>query len=280
MSTSSSAPTSPLEFPDRLETVRAALRAQEPALRTVATLFADAIATGGLVHVYANGHSRLAVEELCIRMGALTGFHPILQVGLTSFTDVVGPNGIRLNQALEKVEGLGEQLLDEFDIAPGEPLLAVSATGQTAVAVDIALAWRRRYPAHPLVLLCSREQARQGAPKHTSGKTFWHIAQEGGSAVHLLDNAMPVGDTSVTVAGRTDTYAICPVSSIGALSIVQCLNELTLRELDARGVRHHVLRNMHLKDTRDTYNAWIRDQRARYARALHNPAVPASSRRT
>jgi hypothetical protein len=46
-----------------------------------------------------------------------------------------------------------------------------------------------------------------------------------------------------------------------------------LRELDRRGVAHHVLRNMHLKDTRDTYDLWIRDQRIRYARALHNPAA-------
>jgi uncharacterized phosphosugar-binding protein len=212
-------------------------------------------------------------------MGALTGFHPILQVGLTSFTDVVGANGIRLNQTLEKVEGVGQPLLAEYDIAPGEPLLAVSATGQTTAAVDIALAWRRLHPRNPLVLLCSREQARQGAPKHSSGKTFWHIAKEGGGLVHLLDNAMPMGDTSVNVAGRTGEYAVCPLSSIGALSIVQCLNELSLRELDARGIQHHVLRNMHLQDTRDTYEAWIRDQRVRYARAMHNPALADGDRR-
>lgn len=56
---------------------------------------------------------------MCIRMGALTGFHPLLQVGLTTFTDVVGANGIRVNQAIEKVEGLGAKLLDEYDIAAG-----------------------------------------------------------------------------------------------------------------------------------------------------------------
>lgn len=259
----------PFEFPDQLVRVRDSLREQEPVLRRVAGLFADALAAGGLVHVYANGHSRLAVEELCIRMGALTGFHPILQTGLTTFTDVVGPNGIRLNQTIEKVEGLGNALLSEFDVAPGEPLLAISATGQTPAAVDIALAWRERYPENPLILLCSREQARVGAPKHSAGKTFWHIAAENPATVVLIDNAMPVGDTSITVGGRTDTYPVCPLSSIGAISIVQCLNELTIRELDARGAHHPVLRNMHLRDTRDTYDLWIRDQRRRYANALH-----------
>ncbi len=260
-----------LSFPDQLERVRLSLRAQHAALTGVARLFADALGEGGVVHVYANGHSRLAVEELCIRIGALTGFHPLLQTGLVTFVDVVGPNGIRLNQTIEKVEGLGRQLLAEVDVGPNEPMLAISATGQTAAAVDAALAWRQMHPNNPLVLLCCREQARQGAPKHSSGKTFWHIAEEGPGVVHLLDNAMPMGDTTVMVSGGTGNYPLCPLSSIGALSVIQCLNELTLRELDSRGIRHPVLRNMHVADTRDTYDAWIRDQRRRYARALHRP---------
>ena len=204
--------------------------------------------------------------------GALTGFHPILQVGLTTFTDVIGPNGLRLNQALEKFEGLGDKILDEFDVAPSEPLIAISATGQTQVAVDIALAWVRRYPDNPLIAIASLTQASQGIPKHSSGKTLWHVVQETRHG-HFLDNGMPMGDVSVTVEGQTGSYQVCPLSSLGAISLVQSLNELTIRELDCRNVRHHVMQNMHLKDTRATYDAWLRDQRSRYARALQNPAV-------
>lgn len=261
-----------LTFPDHLLRVRDALIAQTDTLRAVASLYADAIAGGGLVHVYANGHSRLAVEEMVVRMGALTGFHPLLQVGLTTFTDVVGPNGIRVNQAFEKIEGLGEALLQEIDISPGEPLVAISATGQTPAAVDIAHTWLRRYPDNPLVVLCSVEQSDCGAPKHSCGKNLTHLARAARRG-YILDNAMPLGDTTVLVAGTTGDYPVCPLSSIGALSIVQSLNELTIRELDRRGIAHHVLRNMHLRDTRDTYEAWVRDQRARYARALHRPAA-------
>ena len=82
---------------------------------------------------------------------------------------------------------------------------------------------------------------------------------------------MPVGDTTILVEGQTGIYPICPLSSIAGISIVQCLNELTLRELDRRGIAHHVLRNMHLNDTHDTYDLWIRDQRTRYSKAIHNP---------
>ncbi len=259
-----------LTFPYCLDRVRDATLAQEAILQSAAKIFADAIAPGGVVHVYANGHSRIAVEEMCVRMGALTGFRAILQEGLTNFTDVAGPNGIRLCQSIEKVEGLGAKLLEEIDVAPAEPLLVISATGQTQAAVDIAREWIRRYPDNPLICLCSVEQSDQGKPKHSCGMNLSHLARRARTGV-LIDNAMPLGDTSVVVEGNHDTYPVCPLSSIGAVTVVQSLNELTIRELDRRGIRHHVLRNMHLFDTRDAYNAWIRDERKRYARAMNNP---------
>ncbi len=79
-----------LTFPLQLDRVRDCVLAQAEKLAAVAECFAEAIAAGGVVHVYANGHSRMALEELCVRMGALTGFHPLLSAHLSTFTDVVG----------------------------------------------------------------------------------------------------------------------------------------------------------------------------------------------
>lgn len=258
-----------LTFPSQLDRVKRGVLAQSETLAKVAAVYADALEHGGLVHVYANGHSRLTVEETVVRMGALTGFHALLNAGLANFTDVVGANGVRLNQAIEKVEGLGDLILDEYDIGAHDALVVVTATGTTAAAVDMALAFQRRYPDQPLIALCSLEQSRDAPPKHSSGKNLYHVIQESRNGL-LLDNCMPYGDLSITIEGETDTYRVCPLSSIGALTIVQSLNELTIRELDRRGVRHHVLRNMHLKDTQDSYEMWVRDQRQRYARALDN----------
>ncbi len=260
-----------LSFPHQLDKIRDRILAQEPTLKTVAELCAAAIAAGGVAHIYANGHSRVTVEELCVRMGAITGFHPILAVTLNSFTDVVGASGLRLAQAIEKVEGLGAKLLDEFQIASEEPLIVVSATGQTAAAVDIALEFTRRYPDNPIVAIASEQQAREGAPKHSSGKTLYHVIQSAARG-YFLDNGMPMGDVSTTIQGRTGTYSLCPLSSIGALTIVQSLNELTARALDNRGVKPIVLANMHLGQTEDNYNMWLSDQRRRYAQALWNPS--------
>jgi uncharacterized phosphosugar-binding protein len=244
--------------------------AQEAALKNVASCFADAIGAGGCVHVYANGHSRVTVEELCVRMGALTGFHPLLANALSNFTDVVGADSLRLNQAIEKVEGLGAKILDEFEFAAGEPLVVVSATGQTQAAVDVAVEFNRRYPLNPLVAIASKLQAGTAPPKHSCGKTLYHVVEEAKRG-YFLDNCMPMGDTSVTVEGKKVAYRVCPLSSIGALTLIHSLNELTIQELDRRGIQHHVLQNMHLGKTEVNYDAWLADQRIRYARALSNP---------
>jgi len=261
---------SQLTFPDQLDRIRDSLRAQENTLLEVAELYADAIADGGLVHVYANGHSRIAVEETVIRMGALTGFHPILTPGLVSFTDVIGAGGIRVNQQIEQMEGLGAKLLDEIDFGAKDVFVAISATGTTVAAADIAIEFNRRYPQLPIVAISSLIQSRDAPSKHSSGMNLYHIVQNAERG-YLIDNGMPMGDVSVTVDGEHATYAVCPLSSIGAVSVVQSLNELTLCALDRRGITHHVLQNMHLKDTQTTYNDWLRDQRQRYARANHNP---------
>lgn len=258
---------STFEFPSQLTRIQENLLRQEAKLRAVAALYAESFAAGGVVHVYANGHSRISVEEMVIRMGALTGFHPLLSNGLVTFTDVVGPNGIRVNQAVEKVEGLAAKIFDEIDVAAGEPLLVVTATGTTPAAVDAALEFGRRFPSNPLIGLACEEQSRNAPPKHSCGKNLVHIVEQAERGI-FLNNGMPYGDLSVRVAGATGEYDICPLSSIGALSVVQSLNELTLRELDRRGVTHPVLRNMHIGRTEDNYDTWLRDQRRRYAKAM------------
>lgn len=259
-----------LTFPFQLDKVRDVVLEQEDLLQKVAGVYADAISSGGLVHVYANGHSRISVEEMVIRMGALTGFRPLLSVGLTTFTDVIGTNGIRVNQFFEKVEGSGSMLLNEVDFGPKDVLLVITATGTTAAAVDIALEFSKRFPSLPLVGIASSEQSQSAPPKHSSGKNLWHVIQDAGKG-YFINNGMPVGDLTTEIKGETDTYQVCPLSSIGALTVVQSLNELTIRTLDARGIKHHTLRNMHLKNTQVNYDTWLRDQRERYARATHNP---------
>lgn len=65
-----------LTFPDQLDRIRDTMRRQESTLNQVAQHYADAIEAGGLVHLYANGHSLMTVCETVVRMGARRGFTP------------------------------------------------------------------------------------------------------------------------------------------------------------------------------------------------------------
>jgi uncharacterized phosphosugar-binding protein len=258
-------------FPEKLDLIKKGLYAQQELLKKVSNIYADAIMDGGFIHVYANGHSKISIEETVIRMGALTGFHPFLQTGFTSFSDVVGTNGIRVCQQNERYEGIATAMLDEYDFGPKDVMVVIMATGTTTAAVDMAIEFEKRYPDLFLIAIASKTQSREANPKHSSGKNFYHVVEESPNAL-FIDNSMPYGDLSVTVEEKTDTYQVCPLSSVGPLSVIQSLNELTIRELDSLGYHHHVLRNMHISNTSDNYNEWLYDQRKRYAWTWHNPS--------
>ena len=86
---------------------------QLPAIRQAAAMCTDAIAAGGLAHMFGTGHSRIPVEEIYPRHGSFPGFHPIIELSLTNHTQVVGNNGQRQAMYLEKLEGFGEVACDE-----------------------------------------------------------------------------------------------------------------------------------------------------------------------
>lgn len=259
-----------LTFPDQLDIVKEGLKKQEKLLKEVAGFYADAIESGGLVHLYANGHSRQSVEETVIRMGALTGFKPILSDAITTFNDVTGANGIRVDQFYEKVEGIGKILLKEIHFGPKDVLVVITATGTTPAAVDMAAEFSKQYPGLKIIGIASATQSVKIPPRHSGGKNLIHILEENPNG-YFIDNSMPNGDLSVNFQGKTDCYNVCPLSTVGAISVTQSLNELTIKELDKRGIKHHVLRNMHIADTTDNYDEWLDDQRKRYALASHNP---------
>jgi uncharacterized phosphosugar-binding protein len=77
---------------------------QSGTLDEAAALCAEAIAGGGLVHMFGTGHSRIAVEEMFPRYGSYPGFNPIVELSMTFHTQVVGANGQRQAMFIERIE--------------------------------------------------------------------------------------------------------------------------------------------------------------------------------
>ena len=130
---------------------------QGPAIEQAADLCADAIAGGGLVHLFGTGHSRIPVEEMFPRYGSYPGFHPIVELSTTFHTQVVGANGQRQAMFIERVEGLAEVILSNFCLGPPDVMMVFSASGLSANPIEMAIGARRR--GLPVVAVTSLAQS-------------------------------------------------------------------------------------------------------------------------
>ena len=83
--------------------IKQILATQAANIANAAEICTDSIAAGGWVHLFGTGHSRMAVEEMFPRIGSFVGFHPMVELSVTFYHNVVGANGLRQALFLEKV---------------------------------------------------------------------------------------------------------------------------------------------------------------------------------
>lgn len=189
---------------------------QEDAVSAAASVCAQAIGSGGLVHVFGTGHSRIAVEELFPRYASYPGFNPLVELSMTFHTQVVGANGQRQAMFIERTEGLAEQILANFAFGPEDVMLIISASGTTAVPIEMAMGARQR--GLPVVVVTSVQASRALASQHSSGSRLLDHADV------LLDLCTPPGDGLVRIEGLVEPVG--PGSTVAAAVLV---NEVKVR---------------------------------------------------
>jgi uncharacterized phosphosugar-binding protein len=192
---------------------------QDETLEAASRICAEAIGAGGLVHAFGTGHSRIPVEELFPRYGSYPGFNPIVELSMTFHTQVVGANGQRQAMFIERVEGLAEQILANFDLAPPDALLVFSAGGLTAVPIEMAMGAQER--GLPVIAVTSVANASVGTPRLTD------------HADVVVDLCTPPGDALIELEG-IDT-PVAPGSTVAAVAIANELKARTAAALVARG---------------------------------------------
>jgi uncharacterized phosphosugar-binding protein len=117
---------------------------QAEAIEEASSWCAEAIAADGLVHLFGTGHSRIPVEEMFPRYGSYPGFNPMVELSMTFHTQVVGANGQRQAMYIERMPGLAEVILSNFGYGPSDVMMVFSASGLTAVPVEMARGARAR----------------------------------------------------------------------------------------------------------------------------------------
>jgi uncharacterized phosphosugar-binding protein len=190
---------------------------QAEALAEVSRLCADAIAAGRLVHLFGSGHSHIPVEEMFPRYGSYPGFNPIVELSLTFHTQVVGANGQRQAMFIERVEGLAETILANFELRPPDVMIVFSVGGLTAVPIEMARGARRR--GLPVVAVTSVEHSLGGTPTHSSGTRLLDHADV------VIDLCTPPGDALVRIDGLETPVG--PGSTIAAVAIANEIKSQT-----------------------------------------------------
>src|SRR6187401_2836065 len=167
---------------------------------------AEAIAADGLVHLFGTGHSRIPVEEMFPRYGSYPGFNPIAELSMTFHTQVVGANGQRQAMFIERTPGLAEVILGNFAFGPHDVMMVFSASGHTAVPVEMAKGAKAR--GMRVIAVTSVAQSMSSEPEPAAGKRLLEVADL------VLDLCSPKNDATVRI-DRLDT-PVGPLSTMGA----------------------------------------------------------------
>lgn len=201
-------------------------RTQSDRIEEASQICAEAIAAGGMVHLFGTGHSRIPVEEMFPRYGSYPGFHPIVELSMTFHTQVVGANGQRQAMFIERVPGLAEVIMSNFEFSPKDALMVFSASGLGAVVVEMARGARRR--GLPVIAVTSVAQSKAGEMEEAVGGRLMDEADV------LIDLCTPAGDALCRLEGLWET-PVGPGSTLAAVAIANAIKVETAQLLLKRG---------------------------------------------
>lgn len=226
-------------FRTAIETLERVAATQAKALGEAADLLAGAITGGHAIYSFGASHSFMVTEELVYRTGGLMLVNPIYPHGMNLF---VRP--MPATSRLERVPGLGAELLGTVDIKPGDVLLITSTSGRNAVVIDMALAARAK--GVKTIAITALSYTDGVSSRHPSGKKLKDLCDL------VLDNGAPYGDAAVEIPGFAQKVG--PLSSVTGCALANALVAETVGRLVQQGYEPPVFMSANV-DGGDAYNA-------------------------
>ncbi len=197
----------------------------------VAGWCADAIQGGGLVHLFGSGHSRIPLEEMFPRYGSFPGFHPMAELSMTFHTEVVGTNGQRQAMFIERIPGLAEVILSNYEFGDADVMIVFSSSGRSAVPVEMAIGAAER--GMKVVAVTSVAESMASSPTHQSGTRLLDHADA------VIDIGTPAGDALIRLKGLA--HPVGPGSTLANVAVVNEVKVQVAELLLARGFTPTVL---------------------------------------
>ena len=246
---------------DAADVIARVAESQADGIETASQWCADAIAADGLVHLFGTGHSRIPVEEMFPRYGSYPGWNPIVELSMTFHTQVVGANGQRQAMFIERMPGLAEVILGNFRFFPNDVMVVFSASGLTAVPVEMAKGAKAR--GLRVIAVTSVAQSLAGEAEPAAGARLLEVADL------VLDLCSPHADASVSIDGLESPVG--PLSTVGAVAIVNAIKSRTAELLVGRGAMPPVISRasaVGAERSRELFDQAYREHARRLARAI------------
>lgn len=198
---------------------------EEESIRAAATILADQVEKGNLIHVFGSGgHSYIGAEEMTWRSGGLVPVDTIFDPGVSlSF-------GAVRSTMVERVPGYMPAVLSTYDLKAGEAMVIINAYGINSATIDTALEAKRlgltvigiTGTEHPRVL-------EPGHPsRHPSSKNLYELVDV------FINTYVPVGDGVVVLDGFSEKVAA--VSTICNAFAINLMVAETIDTLVKRGI--------------------------------------------
>ena len=217
-------------FTTMQEVVENVLNTQEDNMAKAAKILASTTKNEGIIHLFGSGHSSLIAEDVFWRAATLANVHAIFE------SAVAGINEVTKTSKIEKLEGIGQVIVDYNRIMPPDAIICISNSGNNAATVDVALAAKER--GVPVIAITNVTYADQLTTHHSSGKKLKDVADV------VIDNCSLYGDAAVELDGFPQKVGA--TSTIPAAFIVPALLVQTCENLLEDGVQPDVYYNGHL----------------------------------
>lgn len=199
-------------------------------IQKAALIMADSIEKERWVHTFGCGHATLPIEEMYPRIGGFVGFHPMIELPLTFFTNIVGGMSVQQFVFLERVEGYGKEIMKGWNFDKDDCMWIFSHTGINAVNIDVALEARSK--GMKVIVYGSANEAEGKKTRHSSGKTLFELADM------VVDTCVPANDASVPLKNHMDKVG--PVSTMGFITTVWMTVTTVAEILTDRGVKLYI----------------------------------------
>jgi uncharacterized phosphosugar-binding protein len=193
----------------------------------VATWGADAIAADRFLVLFGSGHSFIATMDAFPRIGSYPGLLPIHELSTAYMPTVLGNQGLRQALYLERIEGFGRVVLENYRLDPRDVMIVISNSGVNPMGIDVALSAREQ--GLKTVAITSLAHSRKSASRHSNGKRLYEVCDV------FIDTCVPQGDALVPIPGFS--HNVASASTIAACIVMQSLVAETAQNLANRGIK-------------------------------------------